>query len=82
MTSDAFTIAITSAPSARPSSLAASTVIEATSLMPPASSSILAVASPVVMPVTLAGILLRALSRMLSLCRFAGPPVQVASSKV
>jgi hypothetical protein len=64
MTSDALMIAMTSLPGASFSSLAASTVIEATSRDPPASSSMLAVASPAVMPVTVAGIWLRALSFM------------------
>jgi len=57
-------MAVTSLPSARPSSAAASTVIDATSRTPPASIVTLAVASPLVIPVTLAGILFRALSRM------------------
>ena len=53
-------IAVTSVPSLMPSSVAASVVIEATRRTPPASSSTLVVASPRVMPVTLAGIWLRA----------------------
>ena len=56
MTSEALTTAITSLPSARPSSLTASTVMEATSRTPFASSATLAVASPRLMLVTLAGI--------------------------
>jgi hypothetical protein len=69
MTSDAFTIAMTSVPSASPSSVAASTVMDATSLIPPASSSTFAIASPALMPVTVAAILFLALSRMLPSCR-------------
>ena len=57
----ALTMATTSVPSARPRSRAASIVIDATRRTPPASSSTLAVASPWVMPVTRAGIWLRAL---------------------
>src|ERR1700722_19234010 len=53
-------------PSARPSSAAASVVMDATRRTPPASSATLAVASPLVMLVTFAEILLRALSRMVS----------------
>src|SRR4051794_9759254 len=61
ITSDALTTAVTSAPSCRPSSRTASTVIEATSRSPLASSSTLAIASPDVMATTLAGSWLRAL---------------------
>ncbi len=64
MTSEALTMAVTSVPAARPSSLAASTVIDATRRTPPASISTLAVASPRVIPVTRALIWLRALSRI------------------
>ena len=64
MTSEALITAITSVPSARPSSCAASTVIEATSRVPFASSTTLAVASPCVIPVTRALIWLRALRFM------------------
>ena len=56
MTSEALTTAITSLPSASPSSLTASTVMEATSRTPFAASETLAVASPELMLVTLAGI--------------------------
>ena len=63
-TSEALTMAVTSLPSTSPSSRAASVVIDATSRTPPASSSMFAVASPCTMPVTLAGIWLRALSFM------------------
>ena len=52
MTSEALTTAITSLPSASPSSLTASTVIEATSRTPFAASETLAVASPKLMLVT------------------------------
>jgi hypothetical protein len=48
--------AVTSVPLASPSSRAASTVIEATSRTPPASSSTFAVASPTVIAVIVAGI--------------------------
>src|SRR5690242_6040944 len=64
MTSDALITAVTSEPTDRPSSWTASTVIEATRRVPPASSSTLAMASPLWMAVTRAGIWLRALSRM------------------
>src|SRR5579875_371498 len=64
MTSEALITAVTSLPSARPSSRAASTVIEATSRTPAASSSTLAMASPLLMLVTRAGIWFRALRRM------------------
>src|SRR6478735_5002510 len=64
MTSDALTTAVTSEPTDRPSCWTASTVIEATRRVPPASSSTLAIASPGWMAVTRAGIWLRALSRM------------------
>src|SRR5580698_397914 len=67
MTSEALTMAVTSAPGARPSSLAASTVIDATSRTPPAFSSTLAVASPRVIPVTVALIWLRADRRIVQL---------------
>src|SRR5579875_4178108 len=62
ITSDALITAVTSVPSARPSSRTASTVIEATRRVPPASSSTLAIASPVLMLMTRAGIWWRALS--------------------
>src|SRR5215472_6021037 len=63
-------MAITCVPSARPSSSAAFAVMEATSLTPPASSATFAVASPLVMPVTVALILFRALRRMAApICR-------------
>src|SRR5580692_234815 len=65
MTSDALITAVTSEPTDRPSCLTASTVIEATRRVPPASSSTFAMASPVLMLVTRAGIWLRALSGML-----------------
>jgi len=64
ITSDALITATTSRPSARPSSRAASTVMEATSRTPFASSTTFAVASPAVTPVTVALIWLRALSCM------------------
>src|SRR6516164_2101705 len=64
MTSEALMIAVTLLPSVRPSWRTASTVIEATRRTPPASSSTLAIASPVLMLVTRAGIWLRALSFM------------------
>src|SRR5262245_47471208 len=64
MTSDALITAVTWLPSVRPRSRTASTVIDATRRTPLASSSTLAIASPEVMPVTLAGIWFRALSRM------------------
>src|SRR5262249_18947442 len=64
ITSDALTTAMTGAPSARPSWRTASTVIEATSRTPLASSSTLAMASPELMAMTVAGIWLRALSLM------------------
>src|SRR3984957_9628619 len=57
-------MAVTLAPSARPSWRTASTVIEATRRVPPASSSTLAMASPALMAVMRAGIWLRALSFM------------------
>jgi hypothetical protein len=56
MTSDALMTAVTLLPAASPRSRAASMVIEATRRTPPASSSMFAVASPAVMPVTVAGI--------------------------
>src|SRR5262249_60583400 len=65
MTSDALIIAVTWLPSARPRSRTASTVMDATRRTPLASSSTLAIASPALMLVTLAGIWLRALSFML-----------------
>jgi hypothetical protein len=52
ITSDALTIAVTSVPSSSPSSRAASVVIDATRRTPFASISTFAVASPLVMPVT------------------------------
>src|SRR6202035_5723023 len=64
MTSDALITAVTSEPTDRPSSLSASTVIEATRRVPFASSSTLEIASPLLMAVTRAGIWFRALSRM------------------
>src|ERR1700734_924550 len=64
MTSDALITAVTSLPSASPRSLTASTVIEATRRTPFASSVTLAIASPVLMATTRAGIWLRALSFM------------------
>ncbi len=64
ITSEALMTAVTSLPTASPSCSTASTVIEATSRKPPASSSTLAMASPELMAVTRAGIWLRALSRM------------------
>src|SRR5215469_16167334 len=67
ITSDALTMATTSVPSDRPSSFAASTVTEATSRTPPASITTFAIASPLVMLVTVALIWLRALSRMAQL---------------
>ncbi len=62
ITSEALMTATTSLPTARPSCCTASTVMDATRRIPPASSSTLAIASPLLMPVTLAGIWLRALS--------------------
>jgi 3-hydroxyisobutyrate dehydrogenase len=56
ITSEALITATTSEPSARPSSLTASTVIEATRRTLPASISTLAMASPLLMLVTRAGI--------------------------
>jgi hypothetical protein len=61
ITSDALITAVTFEPSAMARSRTASTVIEATRRSPLASSSTLAVASPAVMPTTLAGTWLRAL---------------------
>ncbi len=54
-------MAVTALPSVMPSSSTASTVIDATSRVPLASNSTLAMASPRLMPVTLAAIWLRAL---------------------
>src|SRR5215472_6389661 len=65
MTSEALMTAVTLLPSARPSWRTASTVIEATSRTPLASSSTLAIASPALILVTRAGIWLRALSCMM-----------------
>jgi MFS family permease len=71
MTSEALITAVTWLPSVRPSCLTASTVIEATSRVPLASSSTLAIASPLLMLMTRAGIWFRALSGMI------GTPVVV-----
>src|SRR6266566_28907 len=62
ITSEALITAVTLLPSARPSWRTASTVIDATSRTPFAESSTLAIASPALMLVTVAGIWLRALS--------------------
>src|SRR5215470_19266370 len=67
MTSDALIIAVTLLPSARPRSRTALTVMDATRRTPLASSSTLAMASPALMPVTRAGIWLRALTFMVLL---------------
>src|SRR5262249_5692323 len=64
ITSEALITAVTLLPSARPSWRTASTVIDATRRTPLADSSTFAIASPVLMLVTLAGIWLRALSCM------------------
>jgi tRNA-Thr(GGU) m(6)t(6)A37 methyltransferase TsaA len=68
ITSDALITAVASLPTAGPRSRTASTVMDATGRTPLASNSTLAIASPAVMPVTLAGIWLRAKVR-----RTAGP---------
>src|ERR671937_1625776 len=64
ITSEALMTATTSLPSWRSSSRAASTVIEATTRLPPTSSTTLAIAAPSSIAVTLPGSWLRALSFM------------------
>src|SRR5919198_3143275 len=64
ITSEALMTATTSLPSCRPSSRAASTVIEATTRLPPTSSTTLAIAAPSSIDVTVPGSWLRALSFM------------------
>src|SRR5215469_4513884 len=62
ITSDALITAVTWLPSARPSSRTASTVMDATRRIPFASRTTLAIASPALIAVTVAGIWFRALS--------------------
>src|SRR5579862_4594605 len=76
MTSEALITAVTWLPSVSPSCFTASTVIEATRRTPFASSSTLAMASPLLMLVTRAGIWFRALRGM------SGTPRSVGRSAV
>src|SRR5579862_8788169 len=72
MTSEALITAVTWLPSVSPSCLTASTVIEATRRTPFASSSTLAMASPLLVLVTRAGIWFRALRGMSGTPRSSG----------